>query len=95
MPCFNAAAPAADDAGPVDVFPDRAARLSGGAVAGIVVGCVGGVALLAAAALLLYRRRQRRLHVVGRHYAARGVKWDEQASRPGAGVRMQNLPRGG
>ncbi|KAM4066603.1 GPI anchored protein [Hirsutella rhossiliensis] len=103
IPCFNATEPSSDqdlDGGSSpssDVFAgpseDRTS-LSGGAIAGIVVGCVAGVVGLAVAALLVYRRKQQHLHMLRRQRSARGVKWEEQSGRDSnsnPSVKMQNL----
>lgn len=108
IPCFNATEPLTDqdldDDGSggsfpsSDVFPgpseNRTGSLSGGAIAGVVVGCLVGVVALAVAALLVYRRKQQRLHMIRRQHSARGVKWEEQSARDSnsnPSVRMQNL----
>jgi hypothetical protein len=71
-------------------------KLSGGAIAGIVVGSVAGVALIAAALLFLYRRRQQRGRAARQAASSRGVQWEEQApgkdSVSNSSVRMQDLP---
>lgn len=69
--------------------------MSGGAIAGIVVGSVAGVALLAVAGLLLYRRKQKQQRLE-RHQAAesRVKKWEDRSTggaASDASVRMQNL----
>ncbi|KAM3509048.1 hypothetical protein MY10362_000837 [Beauveria mimosiformis] len=68
--------------------------LSGGAIAGIVIGSIAGVALIAAAALLIFRRKQQRLRVLRQQNSERG-KWaaNEQArnSQSQGSVRMNNL----
>lgn len=68
--------------------------LSGGAIAGIVVGSVAGVGLIAAAALFLYRRKQQKQRLARQQASARGVEWGEQAGKGSvstSSVRMQNL----
>ncbi|KAH7008535.1 hypothetical protein EDB80DRAFT_892951 [Ilyonectria destructans] len=52
--------------------------LSKGAIAGIVVGSVGGVSLVALAALLIYRQKNKRLNALRQQHSARGVNWAEQ-----------------
>lgn len=49
--------------------------LSGGAIAGIVVGCVAAVALILGAGLFIYRRKQQRLTALRQKHSARGVDW--------------------
>ena len=69
--------------------------LSGGAIAGAVVGSLAGIGLIAAAALLLYRRRQQRINKTRQEATSRGVQWESQqagkASVSSSSVRMQNL----
>ncbi|KAK7432444.1 hypothetical protein QQZ08_001009 [Neonectria magnoliae] len=68
--------------------------LSGGAIAGIVVGSVVGVGLIALAGLLMYRRKNKRLSALRQQHSARGVSWEEQPpknSQSTGSVRMNNL----
>lgn len=69
--------------------------LSGGAIAGIVVGSIAGVALLGAGAFMLYRRKQQRKLAERQHSSSRGVKWENRDPQAGSmssdSVRMQNL----
>jgi len=73
--------------------------LSGGAIAGVVIGVLAGLGLIAAAALLIYRRKQQRLRQLRQANSARGVSWTEGQTAAGKGtgsvsdssVRMQNL----
>jgi len=68
--------------------------LSGGAIAGIVVGVVAGLGLLGAG-LLIYRRKQQRLQKLRQQNTSRGVEWSQQGAGKGSvsssSVRMQNL----
>ena len=69
--------------------------LSGGAIAGIVVGSLAGLAALAAGALLFYRKRQQRLRAERQRESARNVKVDREdnvGKNSQSSVRMQNLP---
>ena len=61
---------------------------------GIVVGVVGGIALLTGAVLIIYRRKQQRLRIIRQQNSARAVKWNEQPrdSNSNRSVRMQNMP---
>ena len=103
IPCFNATEPPENNSGkgtstPTAVPSDgkSGAGLSGGAIAGVVVGSVAGVGLLLAAGLFIYRRKQQRLRNLRQQHSARGVKWDEQHGRDSnsnTSVRMQNLSR--
>ena len=70
--------------------------LSGGAIAGIVVGVLGGIALIALLALYLTRRRRRMLPVslpsgVKRHESSQGMLHPDPAS-PNAVSRSSILP---
>ncbi|EEU44835.1 uncharacterized protein NECHADRAFT_84979 [Fusarium vanettenii 77-13-4] len=68
--------------------------LSGGAIAGIVIGAVAGVALIAAAAFFLYRRKSRQQAALRQHQSARGVSWENQppkTSQSTGDVRMDDL----
>ncbi|KAK7415664.1 hypothetical protein QQX98_005696 [Neonectria punicea] len=80
------------------VNPDKeksgSGGLSGGAIAGIVVGSVVGVGLIALAGLLMYRRKNKRLNALRQQHSARGVSWEEQPpknSQSTGSVRMHNL----
>lgn len=70
--------------------------LSGGAIAGIVVGALAGVALIAGAGFIVYRRKQRGINAARQQSTARGVKWENRDAQAGSvssdSVRMQNLP---
>jgi hypothetical protein len=56
--------------------------LGGGAIAGIVIGSLAGVALLVVAGLLLYRRReQKRRAELARSARERNLAWDAQHAR--------------
>ncbi|RSL89022.1 hypothetical protein CEP51_001417 [Fusarium floridanum] len=68
--------------------------LSGGAIAGIVIGAIAGVALIAAAAFFLYRRKSRKEAALRQQQSARGVNWEDQppkTSQSTGDVRMDNL----
>ncbi|KAI5461559.1 hypothetical protein BGZ63DRAFT_386087 [Mariannaea sp. PMI_226] len=111
IPCFNAtetsnpsstststhaaSTSSSDDTDSENSSSKKSKGLSGGAIAGIVVGSVGGVAIIALAILLVYRRKSQRLAALRQQHSARGVNWEEQPgknSRSSAGsVRMQNL----
>ncbi|KAH7264360.1 hypothetical protein B0J15DRAFT_524497 [Fusarium solani] len=68
--------------------------LSGGAIAGIVIGAVAGVALIGAAAFFLYRRKSRHQAALRQQQSARGVNWEDQppkTSQSTGDVRMDNL----
>ena len=68
VPCFNATEPGEDDTDSRpspnpkhdgdDDHDGKGSSLSGGAIAGVVIGTVAGVAMIAAVALLVYRRQQ-------------------------------------
>ncbi|TQV95624.1 hypothetical protein V2A60_000809 [Cordyceps javanica] len=67
--------------------------LSGGAIAGIVIGSIAGVGLIAAAALVIFRRKQQRLRVLRQQNSERG-KWATDPARDSqsqGSVRMNNL----
>ncbi|KAF4586007.1 putative GPI anchored protein [Ophiocordyceps camponoti-floridani] len=90
LSCFNASVVETDYddmpwpdgfAAPADDGDDG--RLSGGAIAGIVVAAVSLTLLLLTAALLLYRRRQQRSRSLRQQNSLRAVKWDEQAAARG------------
>ncbi|KAF7562310.1 hypothetical protein G7046_g1821 [Stylonectria norvegica] len=69
--------------------------LSGGAIAGIVVGCVAFVGLIGLAALLMYRRRQKKVNALRQQQSARGVNWEDQPPKDShsvGSVRMDTLP---
>lgn len=95
--CFNATEPGDDSkkpkpsAAPEDSSSHKKSGLSGGAIAGIVVGCVVGVGAVAAAGLLLYRRKHQRLAALRQQPSSRGVKWDQGSEASRGSVRMQNL----
>lgn len=68
--------------------------LSGGAIAGIVIGAIAGVALIAGAAFFLYRRKSRQQAALRQQHSARGVNWEDQppkTSQSTGDVRMDNL----
>ncbi|KFA46487.1 hypothetical protein S40293_04253 [Stachybotrys chartarum IBT 40293] len=68
--------------------------LSGGAIAGIVVGSLAGVGLIVAAGLVVYRRKQQRLRALRQQHSSRGVDWEAQPGKSTAStdsVRMENL----
>lgn len=97
LKCFNATEPNTNKPKPtaVSTSGEGGSKLSGGAIAGIVVGSVVGVALIVAGGLFIYRRKQRRLAALRQQHSARGVKWDEPRSERDSAshnsVRMQNL----
>ncbi|KAF4462682.1 GPI anchored [Fusarium albosuccineum] len=73
---------------------DGGSGLSGGAIAGIVVGSVAGVAIIGAAAFLLYRRKSRHQAALRQQQTARGVSWENQPpknSQSTGDVRMNDL----
>lgn len=98
--CFNATEPGDSSGGDKDKNkPEheepkkKKSGLSGGAIAGIVIGCLVGVALIGAGAVFVRRRKQRRLAVL-RQQHGRGVKWDrnsEDATSRGSEVGMNTL----
>ncbi|KAM3516678.1 hypothetical protein NHJ13051_009686 [Beauveria bassiana] len=109
IPCFNATEPTdpsktgsgsggASSTASASSSPSaggsKKSRLSGGAIAGIVIGSIAGVALIAAAALFIFRRKQQRLRVLRQQNSERG-KWaaNEQSrdSQSQGSVRMNNL----
>lgn len=67
-------------------------RLSGGAIAGIVIGAVAGLALLALAGFFLLRRRRRRQQQQ-RHLAAQQLLHEKDAEAFGGGGKAE-LPAG-
>ncbi len=105
IPCFNATEPTppkSSGSGAASSTPSatsspaasKKSGLSGGAIAGIVIGSLAGVGLIAAAVLLIFRRKQQRLRVVRQQNSERG-KWaatdaarDSQAQ---GSVRLNNL----
>ncbi|KAK5993745.1 hypothetical protein PT974_07182 [Cladobotryum mycophilum] len=92
IPCFNATQPD-PNAGHASPPKKKKSGLSGGAIAGIVIGVLVAVGLVAAA-FFIYGRKQQRLVMLRREHSARGVKWEEQpgrASASTASVKMQNL----
>jgi hypothetical protein len=105
VPCFDQTRPAADDddddkedsseSPHGSSGKDKAkSGLSGGAIAGIVVGAVAGLALLGLAAFLVYRRKARRSAAARQAQSARGVAWEDQPpknSQSESSVRMNNL----
>ncbi|KAF7551494.1 hypothetical protein G7Z17_g4990 [Cylindrodendrum hubeiense] len=111
VPCFNATTSDDDDSSSSSTSTSSSASststssshssksssggLSKGAIAGIVVGSVGGVSIVALAAILVYRRKNKRLSTLRQQHTARGVKWTEQPpknSQSSTGsVRMENL----
>lgn len=102
IPCFNATEPSPDDKSktggskstptPTPAPSKKSSGLSGGAIAGIVIGSIAGVALIAAAALLIFRRKQQRLRVLRQQNSERS-KWAANArdSQSQSSVRMNNL----
>lgn len=56
----NGASASGTDASGANGDSDSSASLSGGAIAGIVIGVVGGLALIAVAVFFLFRRRRNR-----------------------------------
>lgn len=107
IPCFNATQPSDDDKqdgdkSESDSSPSASSSpspskgksgLSGGAIAGIVIGCLAGVAAVALAAFFIYRRKQQRMSALRQQHSSRGVKWDERErdSASNGSVRMNNL----
>ncbi|KAF4975023.1 hypothetical protein FZEAL_8144 [Fusarium zealandicum] len=74
--------------------PKASSGLSGGAIAGIVVGAVAGVALIVAAIVLVYRRKSRQQAAARQQQTARGVNWVDQppkTSQSTGDVRMNDL----
>lgn len=103
VPCFNATQPSPGDStngsnGAASSTPSatpakKKSGLSGGAIAGIVIGSLAGVALIAAAALLIFRRKQQRLRVLRQQNSERS-KWSADPARDSqsqSSVRMNNL----
>lgn len=108
IPCFNATEPTPGDstskngngAASSTPTPTPAAEkksksgLSGGAIAGIVIGSIAGVALIAGAGLFIYRRKQQRLRLLRQQNSERG-KWAAtdaaRDSQSQGSVRMNNL----
>ena len=100
IPCFNATTPESDKDddenphGSTGSSKKHKSGLSGGAIAGIVVGAVAGVALIGLAAFVVYRRRSRRAAAARQQQSARGVSWEDQPpknSQSEQSVRMNNL----
>lgn len=98
IPCFNATEPTPPkSSGSATPTPTPATNkksgLSGGAIAGIVIGSLAGVGLIAAAGLFIFRRKQQRLRLLRQQNSERGiaaaaVKRDSQSQ---SSVRMNNL----
>ncbi len=69
--------------------------LSKGAIAGIVVGVIGGLGFIGAAAFFIYRRKNQRLQEIRKQNSSRGVSWNSQnkptASESSDSVRMQSM----
>ncbi|KID94845.1 wsc2, partial [Metarhizium majus ARSEF 297] len=85
VPCFNATVPEDSKKNTPTPTSDvsknsgsAGSGLSGGGTAGVVIGVVGGVALIAAAALLIYRRKQQRLRMLRQKFSPRNIKPDGQ-----------------
>ncbi|KAF9871586.1 gpi anchored protein [Colletotrichum karsti] len=113
IPCFNATEPGEDDLARASGTPAASSsssasnggssgsgsgnKLSGGAIAGIVIGAVAGVGLLLGAALFLYRRSQqkkRNSRLARMEENARGSEhWNAaKDSTSQNSVKLQNLP---
>ena len=68
--------------------------LSKGAVAGIVIGSIIGVALIAGLGLLFYRERQKKKRLERQRDSGRGVKWVEDPAKDSVSAgsfRLQNM----
>lgn len=86
--------PSEDDNGEPAAAVGSGSGLSGGAIAGIVVGVVGGLALIAGLALLFYRERQKKNRLIRQRDSARGVKWVEEPAKDSVSaetIRMGNM----
>lgn len=105
--CFNATEPSSGDGTGTTTGGHGAAtetaqpetggtsrsRLSGGAIAGIVIGSVAGAAMLAAAALWYYRRRQQQKRIDAMTRSSRNVAWENQLPAKGKDSTSQNSVR--
>lgn len=96
--CFNATEPNESPSSGSDSNEPKPSKghkgLSGGAIAGVVIGSLAGAGLLAIAAVLLYRRNQQKQRLQRQQHSERAVKWDEQPGRESdsnRSVRLKNL----
>ena len=71
-----------DDGPPLSTGrPSPGKSLSGGAIAGIVIGSLVGVALIIGLALLFYRERKRKNRLIRQRDSGRGVAWVEEPAK--------------
>lgn len=76
---------------PVDM---GSSGLSGGEIAGVVVGTLAGVGLIAGVVIFFYRRRQQRTRTARQQISTRGVSWEEHPGKDStsqSSIKLQNV----